>query len=98
MGRILVVDDERSMREFLAICLRRGGHSVKLASSCDQAGAALDELGAASVDYTLFSCYVVLAYMWAQMALVSQRKLLELGDDPAAAFYRAKLTTARFYF
>ncbi len=28
MGRVLVVDDERSMREFLAICLRRAGHDV----------------------------------------------------------------------
>ncbi|HTR49885.1 MAG TPA: sigma-54 dependent transcriptional regulator [Kofleriaceae bacterium] len=30
MGRILVVDDEKSMREFLAICLRREGHEVAL--------------------------------------------------------------------
>ncbi|HEY1557293.1 MAG TPA: sigma-54 dependent transcriptional regulator [Kofleriaceae bacterium] len=30
MGRILVVDDEKSMREFLAICLRREGHEVSL--------------------------------------------------------------------
>src|SRR3954451_18344557 len=28
VGSILVVDDEQSMREFLAICLRRAGHSV----------------------------------------------------------------------
>ena len=43
MGRILVVDDERSMREFLAICLRRGGHDVSVASSGDQALTALDD-------------------------------------------------------
>ena len=28
VGKILVVDDEQSMREFLAICLRRFGHEV----------------------------------------------------------------------
>jgi two-component system, NtrC family, response regulator PilR len=33
MGNVLVVDDEQSMREFLAICLRRSGHSVTAASS-----------------------------------------------------------------
>jgi two-component system response regulator PilR (NtrC family) len=33
MGRVLVVDDERSMREFLAICLRRAGHEVVVAES-----------------------------------------------------------------
>jgi two-component system, NtrC family, response regulator PilR len=33
MGNILVVDDEQSMREFLAICLRRSGHTVSAAAS-----------------------------------------------------------------
>ncbi len=41
MGRILVVDDEQSMREFLAICLKRAGHEVSLADSGTQAMAAL---------------------------------------------------------
>ena len=41
MGRILVVDDERSMREFLAICLKREGHQVAVAASGDEAVAAL---------------------------------------------------------
>src|SRR5687767_4713956 len=31
MGSILVIDDERSMREFLAICLGRAGHQVSVA-------------------------------------------------------------------
>src|SRR5687768_14951950 len=43
MGRVLVVDDERSMREFLAICLRRAGHEVTLADSGAAALRALDE-------------------------------------------------------
>jgi two-component system, NtrC family, response regulator PilR len=33
VGAILVVDDEQSMREFLAICLRRAGHEVAVATS-----------------------------------------------------------------
>src|SRR5688572_4807658 len=33
MGRVLVVDDEQSMREFLAICLRRAGHEVDVADA-----------------------------------------------------------------
>jgi len=37
MGSVLVVDDERSMREFLAICLSRAGHSVSVADSGDTA-------------------------------------------------------------
>jgi two-component system, NtrC family, response regulator PilR len=37
VGQILVVDDEQSMREFLAICLRRAGHTVVSAVSGEQA-------------------------------------------------------------
>ena len=55
-----------------------------------------DEIGAASVDFTMFSGYVVLAYMWLQMAEVAQQRLAEGTGD--AAFYEAKLATARFYF
>jgi len=47
MGRVLVVDDEQSMREFLAICLRRAGHEVAVA---DSARAALGHLRAAPTD------------------------------------------------
>jgi two-component system response regulator PilR (NtrC family) len=41
MGSVLVVDDERSMREFLAICLKREGHTVTVADSGAQALEAL---------------------------------------------------------
>jgi two-component system, NtrC family, response regulator PilR len=37
VGQILVVDDEQSMREFLAICLRRAGHEVMVAKSGSEA-------------------------------------------------------------
>ncbi|HEY1815439.1 MAG TPA: sigma-54 dependent transcriptional regulator [Kofleriaceae bacterium] len=43
MGQILVVDDERSMREFLAICLRRAGHTVTAAETVATALAKLAE-------------------------------------------------------
>ncbi len=53
-----------------------------------------DEIGAAAVDYTMFSGYAALAWLWARMAQTALQKL-EGGD---AEFYRTKLATARFYF
>jgi two-component system response regulator PilR (NtrC family) len=47
MGRVLVVDDERSMREFLAICLRREGHQVSVAESGERA---LEQLAVSPAD------------------------------------------------
>lgn len=55
-----------------------------------------DEVGAASVDYLMYSGYTVLAYFWARSALVAQQKLAQGGSE--AAFYNAKLATANFYF
>jgi alkylation response protein AidB-like acyl-CoA dehydrogenase len=55
-----------------------------------------DEIGAASVDYLMYSGYLVLAYFWAQMAQVAQTKLQQGDED--SAFYQAKIKTARFYF
>lgn len=40
-GDILIVDDERSMREFLAIYLRRAGHRVEAVPGSEEAKAAL---------------------------------------------------------
>lgn len=40
-GDILIVDDERSMREFLAIYLRRAGHRVEAVPGSDEAQTAL---------------------------------------------------------
>lgn len=55
-----------------------------------------DELGAAAVDYLMYSGYVTVAYFWLKMAVVAQQKLDEGVSD--AAFYQAKLHTAKFYF
>lgn len=55
-----------------------------------------DEVGAASVDYLMYSGYVIVGYMWLKMAVVAQQQL----DSGATEtdFYQAKLQTAAFYF
>ena len=55
-----------------------------------------DAVGAASVDYLMYSGYVVMAYFWAMMAQKAYEKLAAGEGD--AAFYEAKIQTARFYF
>ena len=60
------------------------------------AGTNPDELGAASVDYLMFSGYVTLAYYWLKMATVAKQKLAEGTSE--IDFYRGKVATAQFYF
>jgi len=55
-----------------------------------------NEVGSASVDYLMYSGYVTLAYLWAKMAKASQVALANGSSEED--FYKAKLTTARFYF
>lgn len=55
-----------------------------------------DEVGAASMDYLMYSGYVVLAYFWARAAELSLEKQASVGDSDG--FYQAKIDTARFYF
>ncbi|MCY0964442.1 acyl-CoA dehydrogenase C-terminal domain-containing protein [Parathalassolituus penaei] len=55
-----------------------------------------DEVGAASVDYLMYSGYITLGYFWARMAKVAQDKLA--AGTTEEAFYKAKLATANFYF
>jgi len=55
-----------------------------------------EEVGAASVDFTMFSGYAVLGFMWAQMAKVALEKIAAGADSDG--FYASKLATARFYF
>jgi alkylation response protein AidB-like acyl-CoA dehydrogenase len=54
-----------------------------------------EEAGAASVDYLMYSGYVVMGYFWARAAVAATRQL-EAGEGDAT-FLRAKLFTARFY-
>lgn len=55
-----------------------------------------DELGAAAVDYLMYSGYIMVGYMWLQIAVKAQEKLDEGSGNKD--FYEAKLHTAQFYF
>ncbi len=55
-----------------------------------------EEVGAASVDYTMYSGYIIIGFMWAQMAKLAMAKIAEGKDSDG--FYAAKVATARFYF
>ncbi|GAA4649956.1 phenylacyl-CoA dehydrogenase [Kistimonas scapharcae] len=55
-----------------------------------------DEVGAASVDYLMYSGYACLAYFWADMVRVAKQKLAEGTTEEG--FYQAKVQTAQFYF
>ncbi|WP_152207689.1 acyl-CoA dehydrogenase C-terminal domain-containing protein [Marinobacter changyiensis] len=55
-----------------------------------------DEVGAASVDYLMYSGYAVFAYLWARMAGVALNKMADGTTEES--FYNAKVQTARFYF
>lgn len=54
-----------------------------------------DEVGAAAVDYLMYSGYASLAYIWARKALAAQRRLDGGEDDDG--YLAGKLATARFY-
>ncbi|OZG73340.1 acyl-CoA dehydrogenase [Hahella sp. CCB-MM4] len=55
-----------------------------------------DEIGAASVDYLMYSGYITVGYFWLRMAVEAQQKL-DAGTTEKD-FYVSKLYTARFYF
>ncbi len=55
-----------------------------------------EEVGAAAVDYLMYSGYVTFAYFWALMAKTATEKLAEGTSEEG--FYTAKVQTARFYF
>ncbi|MBY6112123.1 acyl-CoA dehydrogenase C-terminal domain-containing protein [Halomonas sp. DP1Y21-3] len=55
-----------------------------------------EEVGAASVDYLMYSGYVTLAYLFARSVKCAREALADSPSD--ASFYQAKIHTARFYF
>jgi len=55
-----------------------------------------DEVGAASVNYLMYSGYVCLAYFWAKAALVATTNQQVQGADHD--YYQSKIETARFYY
>jgi alkylation response protein AidB-like acyl-CoA dehydrogenase len=56
-----------------------------------------DQAGAAATDYLHLFGFTALGYLWARMAEVAHRRLAEGAGGEEAAFYQAKLATARFY-
>ncbi|NNA76490.1 acyl-CoA dehydrogenase [Pseudomonas lactis] len=56
-----------------------------------------DEIGAASVDFLMYSGYVILGHFWLKMAATAQVKLQD-EQNGNANFYSAKLKTCDFYF
>ena len=55
-----------------------------------------EEVGSASVDYLMYSGYVVLAYLWTDMARIAKEKLA--AGTTEEGFYTSKVQTADFYF
>lgn len=55
-------------------------------------------VGAASVDYMMYSGYVMMAYCWAQQAAKAQDLSGAAKGAESADFYQAKIQTAEFYF
>ncbi len=55
-----------------------------------------EEVGAAAMDFLMFSGYVIHAFFWLKMAVVAQQKL-DAGTSEQG-FYQAKLATQQFYF
>jgi len=68
-------------------------HSVRIAIKAKKNR---DFVGSCSVDYLMYSGYIMMAYFWAQMAQAAYEKLAT--DVENRDFYRAKIKTAEFYF
>jgi alkylation response protein AidB-like acyl-CoA dehydrogenase len=56
-----------------------------------------DEVGAAAVDYLMYSGYAALAYFWA-LASAKSLQIIAEGKHNDEDLYAAKIHTARFYF
>ena len=54
-----------------------------------------DMVGSASVDYLMYSCYIVMAFFWAKMADAAFTNIAA-GKD--VDFHKAKIQTAEFYY
>ncbi len=88
----LLKDVKHYSKEWPQLTMQLGGKAMKNP----------DEVGAASVDYLMYSGYVSLAYFWAKMAIVSQQLLdgkQQKGDTTFdEGFLKDKIANATFYF
>jgi len=57
-----------------------------------------DLVGSTSVDYLMYSGYVMMGYFWALQADQAGQRLRSGQGAESADFYRAKMQTAEFYF
>ncbi|BAN46213.1 acyl-CoA dehydrogenase C-terminal domain-containing protein [Metapseudomonas resinovorans] len=55
-----------------------------------------DEVGAAALDYLMYSGYITLAYFWLRMAVVADAS--RQAGEGDSAYYQTKLATCDFYF
>jgi len=89
--------EDEAMKEFIEplakINKEWGDLTMKIGMSAMQNR---EEVGAASVDYLMYSGYATLAFLWAQMAKAAQTQLA--SGTTEEDFYNAKVKTARFYF
>jgi hypothetical protein len=84
-------ENNADLADFLPILRARCDQWEELATTISgRAVKNLDELGASSVDFLMFSGYVVLAYLWSRMA--------QAAGDGSTSLHEAKTATARFYF
>ncbi len=99
---LVVVGEMHALAQTCAESLPRLGHELQRIAAewaslsmavGGRAQADLNELGAASVDYLMYSGYAVLTYFWVRMAHVAHQKL-QVGND---AYLAGKIATAEFY-
>ena len=57
-----------------------------------------DIVSSASVDFLMFSGYVMMAYFWAQQAAVASEHIGAQSGTESIEFYKAKMKVADFYF
>ncbi|MDA1372815.1 MAG: acyl-CoA dehydrogenase C-terminal domain-containing protein [Proteobacteria bacterium] len=90
-------NENRKLREFIRPLRRHyrewGGFTRKIGL---KAMRNREEVGAASVDYLMYSGYVTLAYFWAKIADAAYRAIDAGAEDKT--YYQGKIKTARFYY
>ena len=57
-----------------------------------------EQVGSSSVDYLMYSGYVMMAYFWALQAVRASELLASGKGSESPEFYTAKIQTAEFYF
>ncbi len=89
--------DQADMKPFMGVlvALLDEWHEITT-EICERATTNPEEIGAASVDYLMYSGYITMAFFWALMARTAMDKLRT--SDTEKSFYAAKLKTAGFYF